>query len=94
VRKALEAEAAKMRQAEASAEEEAELGYVLTAKGRKALYAWRAEQELARTGFDPRWIIDSPEDEAWRAEQRKEHEQRERRETSSRRVQSFSILKA
>jgi hypothetical protein len=44
VRKALELEASTVRQAEASAEQEAERGYVLTAKGRKALQAWRDAQ--------------------------------------------------
>jgi hypothetical protein len=44
VRKAPEAEALTVRKAEAFAEAEAELGYVLTAKGRKALQQWRDAQ--------------------------------------------------
>jgi hypothetical protein len=44
VRKALEAEALKVRQAEAAAEAEADRGWTLTPRGKAALDEWRASQ--------------------------------------------------
>jgi hypothetical protein len=51
VRRALEAEALTVCQAEASEEADAELGYMLSAKGRRALAQWRD----AHTAHPPTW---------------------------------------